>query len=208
MSSSVEALAAAPPAPALATFEEFLAWAMREGVRAEWVAGEVTLLTPVSLEHQELLDFLNDLVKACIRARQLGRVYFAPVAMKLPTRPSGREPDLLYVSAEHADRLKATYVDGPADLVVEIISRESDARDRGDKFVEYEGAGIPEYWLIDPLRREATFFQLGEDGRYRAASIEPDGVFESAVIPGLRLRVAWLWQRPLPAVDAALRELA
>jgi Uma2 family endonuclease len=192
----------------LATFEEFLAWALREGVRAEWVSGEVTLLTPASLEHQRLLDFLNDLVKAHIRPRQLGWVYFAPVAMKLPTRPSGREPDLLYVSAEHADRLKETFVDGPADLVVEIISPESDARDRGDKFVEYEGAGIREYWLIDPLRREATFFQLGDDGRYRAASLEPDGGFESAVIPGLRLRVAWLWRRPLPTVEAALSELA
>ena len=34
--------------------------------------------------------------------------------------------------------LKKTHLDGPADLVVGIISEESRLRDRGEKFAEYE----------------------------------------------------------------------
>lgn len=79
----------------------------------------------------------------------------------------GREPDLLFVAQEHLDRLQETYLDGPANLVVEVVSPESLARDRGAKFVEYEAGGVPEYWLLDPLRRWAEFYCLGEDGRYR-----------------------------------------
>ena len=57
------------------------------------------------------------------------------------------------------------YLDGPADLAIEIISPESEARDLVDKLNEYEAAKIPEYWVIDWMRRNALFFLLGEDGR-------------------------------------------
>jgi Uma2 family endonuclease len=194
-----------PPPPPV-SFEAFLRWA-DEDTLAEWVDGEIVPMSPSNLEHQYLLDFLNDLIKTFVRARQLGMVIFAPFLMRLPTRPSGRQPDLLFVAADHAERLRETYLDGPADLVVEIISPESEARDRGEKFVEYEAAGIPEYWLIDPLRRDALFFQIGPDGRYRRAALDPDGFYRSEVLSGFRLRVAWLWERPLPPVAELVGQL-
>jgi Uma2 family endonuclease len=124
--------------------------------------------------------------------------------MRLPTRPSGREPDLLFVANEHGNRLRPTYVDGPADLVIEIVSPDSEERDRVTKLAEYEGAGVPEYWLVDPVPQEATFYRLGADGRYDAVPINADGFYHSAALPGFRLWVAWLWQRPLPALAEVL----
>lgn len=124
--------------------------------------------------------------------------------MRLPTRPSGREPDLLFVANEHANRLRPTYVDGPADLVIEIVSPDSEERDRVTKLAEYEGAGIPEYWLIDPAHQETTFYRLGADGRYSAVPIDADGFYHPAALSGFRLRVAWLWERPLPALAEVL----
>ena len=192
------------PPPAPVTWEEFLAWTGDEN-RAEWVDGEIVPMSPNSLAHQDLAGFLFRLLVHFVEARQLGRMFFAPVLMRLPTRPSGREPDLLFVATAHLDRLRETYVDGPADLVVEIVSPESDARDRGDKFLEYEAGGIPEYWLIDPLRQQAAFYQLRADGRYHLGLTDPEDVYRSAVLPGFRLRVGWLWQRPLPSVAEAIR---
>ena len=49
-------------------------------------------------------------------------------------------------------------MDGPADVVIEIISTGSRSTDRRTKFAEYEQLGVPEYWLIDPLRRQAEFY--------------------------------------------------
>ena len=54
--------------------------------------------------------------------------------------------------------MQATYLDGPADVVVEIISPESRLRDRGEKFAEYEMGGVREYWLIDSERHEADWY--------------------------------------------------
>lgn len=197
-----------PPLPPIPiSFEDFLTWAMRHDVRAEWVDGEIILMSPNSLEHQDVGGFLHRLLGEFVEARELGRLYYAPVQMRLESRPSGREPDLLFVSTAHADRLRPTYVDGPADLVVEIVSPESDARDHGEKLVEYEAAGIPEYWLIDLLRQEAMLFQLGDDGRYHLTPLEADGVYRSRVLPEFWLRVPWLWQRPLPRVADVAREI-
>ena len=62
------------------------------------------------------------------------------------------------MASERLDRVHRTYLDGPADLVVEIVSPESAGRDRGEKYYEYEAAGIPEYWLLTrrPLGRSFT----------------------------------------------------
>lgn len=110
--------------------------------------------------------------------------------------------DLLFVSNQHVDWLRPTYLDGPADLVIEVVSPESVERDRVTKLAEYEAAGISEYWLVDFLRREALFHRLGDDGRYHLVPVDADGFYRSAVLRGFRLRVSWLWQRPLPPIAA------
>jgi Uma2 family endonuclease len=134
-------------------------------------------------------------------------VLFATFLMRLRHRPSGRVPDVLFVATEHLDRLKDTYLDGPADLAVEIVSPSSEVRDRREKLAEYEAAGIPEYWIIDEPHQEAHFYVLDAGGRYRPVPAGDDGIYTSAVLPGLRLRVDWLWRTPLLTLDAALADL-
>jgi Uma2 family endonuclease len=194
---------AAPPGKM--TYEEFLAWA-DEDTWAEWINGEVFVLSPASNKHQDLAGFLTALLRHFVETKQLGVVRFAPFQMKTGRDLPGREPDILFIAREHLDRLTDTYLDGPADLVVEIISRDSRARDRGDKFYEYEQGGVREYWLLDYLRRQAEFYQLGPEGIYRLVAVGPDGIYQSAVLAGLWLNVEWLWQEPLPPLMSVLRE--
>ena len=193
-----------PPPPKM-TYEEFLAWA-DEDTWAEWVNGEVIILTPASTKHQQLATFLTTLIHFFVDAHQLGAVLTPPFQMKTGSDLPGREPDILFIAREHLDRLRDTYLDGPADLVVEIISRDSRARDRGEKFYEYEQGGVREYWLLDYLRRQAEFYQCGPDGIFRLVPAAADGIYHSAVLEGLWLRVEWLWQEPLPPLLTVLRE--
>ena len=195
-----------PAAPARrVTYEEFLAWA-DEDTRAEWVDGEVIVFMPASALHQRLVSFLDRLLGFYVELLGLGQLFVAPFQMRLAVRPSGREPDLLFVSREHLDRLTPTYLDGPADLAVEIVSEDSRERDRRDKYQEYEAAGVREYWLLDHETRQAHFLGLGPDGRYQPLPVDAQGVVRSVVLPGFWLRVDWLWQER-PSHLAALREL-
>lgn len=193
----------APSQPRQMTYEEFLSWA-DEDTLAEWVDGGVAMYTPASDRHQDLAGFLITVMRIYTESRQLGIVRSAPFQMKLAH--TGREPDLLFIAQEHQDRLKETYLDGPADLVVEIVSPESIGRDRGVKFYEYEEANIPEYWLIDPQREQAEFYQLDEQGRYCLVSPGAEGIYHSRVLPDFDLPVAWLWHPP--RVLDALRQLS
>lgn len=193
-----------PTPPPGMTYEEFLEWA--DGIRAEWVDGEVIVMSPASVAHQRILSFLAALLQHFVEANELGLILFAPFQMRLRTRPSGREPDAIFIARERLDKLQNAYLDGPADMVIEIISPDSRARDRGDKYYEYEQAGVREYWLIDPVRKQAEFYQLGSNGIYSAVAIGGDGIFHSDVIEGLWLKVDWLWQDPLPTLMSVLKE--
>ncbi len=186
------------------SYEEFLEWA-DEDTLAEWVDGKVIMTSPASNRHQQLVSFLDQLAGLYVRYRSVGELRIAPFQMRLTN--SGREPDLLFIRTEHLDRLRSTYLDGPADLVIEIISPESIGRDRGDKFFEYEEAGIPEFWLLDPQTQRAEFYQLNSAGRYQPIQTL-DGVYRSAVISGFWLREEWLWQEPLPLPFKLLAEIA
>ncbi len=193
-----------PPAPPSLTYGEFLD-AIDEDTLAEWVDGRVIMTSPASPRHQEIAELLFMMLSTFAKVHAAGVVISPPFQMKLAR--SGREPDVLYVAADHVDRLKDTYLDGPADLVVEVLSPESAGRDRGDKFYEYRDAGIPEYWLIDPLAEQAEFYQLDAHGRYQSVIPGADGVYHARVLPGFWLRVDWLWQRPLPDPTQALLEI-
>ncbi|MCS7310984.1 MAG: Uma2 family endonuclease, partial [Armatimonadetes bacterium] len=109
---------------------------------------------------------------------------------------------------ENLHRLRDTYLEGGADLVVEITSPESLRRDREEKFAEYEREGIREYWVVYPEERRAEFFVLSVEGRYERREVDSEGVYRSAVLKGFSLPVRWLWERPpLHAVRSAAEGL-
>ena len=186
------------------TIEQFLEWC-EEDIWAEWVDGEVIIMSPASRKHQQIADFLSAILRIFSETKNLGLTISAPFSMRLDTTSAVREPDLLFISTANLHRLKESYLDGPADIAIEIISPESIERDREDKFAEYEQAGILEYWLIDPVHEQAEFYIL-KQGRYHLADIS-DGIFRSHILPGFDLQIAWLWQTPLPNTLRVLREI-
>lgn len=190
-------------------YAEFLAWA-DEDVHAEWVNGQVIIHLPSTPSHQCILGFLNGLLSMFVSLFNLGTAYIAPMQMKATPEGSGREPDILFVAREHLDRVLEDRPDGPVDLVVEIVSDDSVSRDLDDKFFEYQEAGVPEYWIIDPRprRKRAWFYRLDERGHYQAAPIEPDWQYRSAVVPGFWINVNWLWTDELPDPLTTFAEIA
>ena len=188
------------------SYAEFLDWC-DEDTRAEWVDGEVIIVSPASLVHQTLVGFLLNILEIYVEQRELGQVIAAPFQMKTGPELPGREPDLLFIARENLGRLEGVYLDGPADLAIEVVSSGSRLRDRREKLAEYEMGGVREYWVIDPEERRADFHVLAADGRYERRRMDEDGVYPCEVIAGFRLREAWLWQQPLPKALSVLKEL-
>jgi Uma2 family endonuclease len=73
------------------------------------------------------------------------------------------------------------------------VSPESVGCDGGDKFVEYEQAGVQEYWLVDPRRKIAEFYRLDAQGRYQTVQSGETGEFHSAVMDDFWVWIEWFW---------------
>jgi Uma2 family endonuclease len=177
------------------SYEAWLAWE-HEGSLSEWVNGEVIIMSPPTLTHQLILGFLSNLLGLYLAVVKVGQALPAPVGMRIDSSFSVREPDILFVRNERLHHFRKRHLDGPADLIIEIISDESVTRDRIDKFYEYQDGGVHEYWIIDPRegRQRVDVFVLDATGRYQPIPPEEGGIYRSVVIPGFWLREAWLWQ--------------
>jgi Uma2 family endonuclease len=175
-----------------------------EGVNAEWVDGQVVPMTPVTPRHQRIVNLLVSLFELYCDEREAGVVLSGPASMKLGGVV--REPDVMLVARKHEDRITARCLEGPADLVVEVISPESRARGRGEKFYEYEAGGVREYWLIDPVRRQVEQHRLGTEGVFETVSLGDPPRLSSEAFPGIWIDPAWLWEERRPKLNAILKE--
>jgi Uma2 family endonuclease len=187
------------------TYRQFLT---DTGIEAhtEWVDGQVQPMPLVSGIHQEIGGFLLTLTGTYVSHMALGQVLYRPFQMKTGPNLPGRAPDILFLAKANEKRLKKNHLEGPAELVVEIISPESRWRDRGEKFFEYEQGGVSEYWLIDPQRKQAEFYVRGKDGIFVLTAVDKNSVFHSKAIKGFWIKTSWLWQQPLPTEWSIIKQ--
>jgi len=133
-----------------------------EDLRYELVDGRL-VLTPAPLPIHQNIGFyvMGALKENCPPDR-----YLSFDQSILVDSHNERRPDVVVLSAETANRSRIHAED--VFLVVEIISRSSKVIDREEKMKEYAKAGIPAYWIIDPLDEKVTFsrFSLEQDGNY------------------------------------------
>lgn len=83
-------------------------------------------------------------------------------------------PDVVVIRREQANRSPVPV--GNAPLAVEVISPTSTVRDMHDKAKAYARAGIPTYWVVDPLteRMTLTEHRLGRNGEYETVGRTED----------------------------------
>jgi Uma2 family endonuclease len=76
-------------------------------------------------------------------------------------------PDVLVARAEDCgdDGIRVAPL-----LVVEVLSRSTRRRDRGEKREIYSELAVPHHWLVDPERHTATVLRLAADGYEEALS--------------------------------------
>ena len=136
--------------------EEYLALDTNHLV--EFSQGRLEVLPMPTFSHQRLVAFLYRMLLGFVETRRLGVVMFAPLRIQLWSGKY-REPDLVFMATEHADRLGEQYWRG-AGLVMEVVSPDDPQRDTMTKRREYAQAGIPEYWIVDPADTSITVLTL------------------------------------------------
>jgi Uma2 family endonuclease len=192
------------PVPGVRMSErEFVEWSF-DRFDAEWVDGEVILMAPANEEHETLDEWFGRLLGDFIEQRESG-VLLRNMFVRFPRRRRLRVPDLMFIAAANRTRIRPTFIDGPPDLVIEIVSPDSQNRDRREKYEDYQVGGVREYWIIDPLSRTLDAYAL-RGRRYQAIDLK-DGRLHSSVLAGFYVRFNWLFGRHRPKVVQALKEM-
>lgn len=183
------------------TFEEFLE-TVPDGGKADLLDGVIYMASPDNTDAANLNTWLAMLIYSFVEARDLGNVYISRVAYRLGSK-RGPEPDIGFLPKEWDSTRRRGFIDGPPALAIEIVSPDSVGRDYVQKRSIYESSGVPEYWIVDPDEKRATFLVL-RGGRYEA--MKPvNHIFASKVLPGFRIDLRWLWKTQRPRIHDALR---
>ena len=157
------------PLQGLWTEEQYIELTNQSNHLIEFTDGAIEVLPMPTSGHQSMLLLLYEHFKAALQ--QLGgKVLVAP--LRLRVRPGAfREPDILMLLDADDPRYQDAFWHG-ADLVVEIVSPDRPERDTVEKRRDYAEAGIPEYWIVNPMDERITVLTL--DG----SSYRPFGQFE------------------------------
>jgi len=154
--------------------------------------GRLEVLPMPTQTHQLILAFLYELLKAFTAVHAPGMVLFTGMRVRLQkgTRARFRDPDILYMKAEHAHRRHEKFWDR-ADLVMEVVSQDPKDRKRDleVKPREYARAGISEYWIIDPEQRQIRVLTL-EGRTYKLhGNFGPGTQATGVLLPGFAVSV-------------------
>jgi len=128
------------------------------------------------------------------RRTQLGIVVDSSTCFRL-ANGALRSPDLAWIRMERWRSLtpeqQQTFPPIAPDFVLELRSSSDGLGMLQAKMREYIENGVALGWLLDPSNRSAELYRPGQPVQVLAT---PSTLSEDAILPGLRLNLAWLWQ--------------
>lgn len=110
------------------------------------INGELIMSPAPAPIHQRVL---RELFQIFYDAKLSGETFFAPIDLYINDR-NVFQPDLVYLSSENKSSITNRGIEGPIDIVAEIISPSNCYTDRNQKKKSYLAFGVREYWIVDP----------------------------------------------------------
>lgn len=192
-------MAAVQPLPDLAdldrplTYEDLLSMP-DDGQRYEIITGELIVSPAPRRDHQEVSAKVDWILQRFLESTGLGRMYSHPIDVLLGPNDLV-QPDLVVILTERLETYAPSgIVEARPDLVVEILSPSSRGTDRVKKMALFARAGVPEYWIADPVGRTFMINVL-EGQQYRDLEPDADELLSSRILPGLRIDPAEVFAR-------------
>jgi Uma2 family endonuclease len=157
-----------------------------DGLRHEIIDGRHYVTPAPSTRHQRISLRLSYLIQSHLETNPVGELFTAPFDVLLSTHDI-LEPDLLFLSTARARFLTSKNLQGPPDLVVEILSPATRRRDQGLKRNRYERLGVEEYWLIDPDQDVVVVHRRGPTGFEQVVRLSRTDFLTTPLLPGFEL---------------------
>lgn len=170
------------------TYEEYRLFP-DDGRRHEVIDGVHYVSPAPTNPHQAASRHIQFALYSQIELEGRGIVVNAPIDLELDDT-NIVQPDLVVVLNDRRSIVTPSRMRGVPNLVVEILSPATAAVDRSLKRALYEGAGVPEYWIVDVEDRRLDRYVLGEE-----TYAEPEIHRDSIEFAGARVDLTDVWRR-------------
>ncbi len=150
------------------TFAELQEWP-DDGRRYELYDGEVVVVPSPFPRHQRVAANIEEILREYEHATG-GLMFHAPLDIVL-SEHNVVQPDVVFFRQERRhliDMMAATRA--APDLAVEVLSRSTEARDRGRKLQLLARFGVPECWIVDPVQNTLEIYLLRGPAYERVAA--------------------------------------
>lgn len=169
------------------TYQELQNLEVDENEQYELIDGKLMKRASPTTAHQRIVKKISMKMDTFISKKKLGELFFAPIDVVLDEY-NMVQPNILFVSTQKQEIVQETNIAGMPDLVVEVLSPSSIARDRDIKMKLYAQFNINEYWIVDPLAPCIEIYALTEN-EYRLHSYAYEkGEVESIVLDKFKLK--------------------
>jgi Uma2 family endonuclease len=143
------------------TYEEF-AKLPDDGNRYEIIAGDLYVTPAPRTLHQRVVTKITALLETFVTQHDLGWVLAGPIDI-LFAEGDYLEPDLVFVRRERKGIITDRGLEAAPELVVEVLSPSTSARDHGIKRERYAYYGVQEYWVVDAERKQVEVYRMMVD---------------------------------------------
>lgn len=188
------------------TYKDYCSWPDDE--RWELIDGIAYNMSPApSRQHQELSRELFARLYDVLKDKEC-ETYYAPFDVRLPDTDTAEEdqtftvvqPDIVVVC--DLSKLDDRGCKGAPDLIIEILSPSTAAKDLKIKRDLYERHGVKEYWLVHPTDKTVMIYNsIVDDNQYGKADVYAgEDIIVSQVIEGLKINLIDVFGPLPPAV--------
>jgi len=135
-------------------------YAIPEDIRAELIDGVIYDLSAPTTIHQAIAGFIYARLLAHVLAHKgLCMPFISPVDVQLDCDQSTMvQPDVIIVCDR--DKLINRCVFGAPDFIIEVLSPSTRRKDMIVKLNKYMTAGVREYWMIDPKKKNVLVYDF------------------------------------------------
>ena len=141
-------------------------------------------MTPApDVYHQEVSGRLEFKLREFVMKNDMGSVYDAPIDVQL-SETEVYQPDILFIHKNNREIIGRKKIEGPPDMIVEILSPATAYYDLREKYRVYEKCGVREYWIVDPKQKTIEVY-INKNNKYHLiGEAEGEGSASSSVIEG------------------------
>lgn len=155
-----------------------------DGKQYQILEGDLIVSPSPKTKHQRIVVNLTRILSDCVKRSNTGEVFCAPMDVILSDM-NICQPDVLFISRERTPIITEKNIQGPPDLVVEVLSEKTQDVDLMVKMKIYARFDIPQYWIIDPETELVDVYELQEEGYRKKESFPSGKEFRSSLFTDL-----------------------